>query len=55
MDVLGEVCKRVVVLKQGKIAFDGMKDELFKNDNLVKETSLDYPNTVKILKEIKNK
>lgn len=55
MDVLGEACKRVVVLKQGKIAFDGMKDELFKNDNLVKETSLDYPNTVKILKEIKNK
>ena len=55
MDLLGEVSKRVVVLKQGKICFDGTKDELFKNENLVKETSLDYPNTVKILKEIKTK
>ena len=55
MDLLGEVSKRVVVLKQGKICFDGTKDELFSNSELVRKTSLDYPNTIKILKEIKTK
>ena len=55
MDLLGEVSKRVVVLKQGKICFDGTKDELFGNSELVRKTSLDYPNTIKILKEIKTK
>ena len=45
--------KRVVVLKQGRIVFDGCKDQLFKNENMMKEYSLDYPNTVKMLLEIK--
>ena len=53
MDVVGEVGKRIVVLKQGKVAYDGCKDELFKNDNLMNEYCLDYPNTIKILKAIK--
>ena len=55
MDVVGEVGKRIVVLNKGQVAFDGSKDDLFSNNNLMNEYSLDYPNTVKILKEIKNK
>ena len=55
MDIVASVAKRVVVLKRGMIAYDGDKTSLFKNDELLKECSLDYPNTIKILKEIKKK
>lgn len=55
MDVVGEVSKRVVVLKDGKIAFDGEKNTLFSDQDLMKNFSLDYPATVKMLLEIKNK
>ena len=54
MDVVGKVGKRVVV-NQGEIVFDGDKDSLFKNEEIVTKYSLDYPNTVKLLKEIKKK
>ena len=55
MDIVASVAKRVIVLKSGMIAYDGDKTNLFKNDKLLKECSLDYPNTIKILKEIKKK
>ncbi len=55
MDVVGEIAKRVIVLEHGKIVFDGNKNSLFSNDELLKQSSLDYPNTVKVLKEIKQK
>jgi energy-coupling factor transport system ATP-binding protein len=55
MDIVASVAKRVIVLKSGMIAYDGDKTSLFKNDELLKECSLDYPNTIKILKEIKKK
>ena len=55
MDVVGKVAKRVVVLKEGKIAFDDTKNKLFSNHDLMNLYSLDYPNTVKMLLEIKEK
>ena len=55
MDVVGEVSKRVIVLNKGVIAYDGDKDTLFSNQDLMKNYSLDYPNTVKMLLEIKKK
>lgn len=53
MEVVAEVAKRVIVLKNGKITFDGVKEELFKNEELLKEYSLDYPQVIKILKKLK--
>lgn len=55
MDVVGMAAKRVIVMKQGNIVYDGDKGNLFKDENLMESYSLDYPNTVKILKEIKSK
>ena len=55
MDIVGEISKRVLVLKQGEIVFDGDKNTLFSDEELLKESSLDYPNTIKVLKEIKGK
>ena len=55
MDIVASVAKRVIVLKSGMVAYDGDKTSLFKNSDLIKECNLDYPNTIKILKEIKKK
>ena len=55
MDVVGEVSKRVIVLNKGMIAYDGDKDTLFSNQDLMEKYSLDYPNTVTMLLEIKKK
>ena len=55
MDVVGNAAKRVIVMKQGNIVYDGDKDNLFKDENLMESYSLDYPTTVKILKEIKSR
>lgn len=53
MEVVAEAAKRVIVLKNGMITFDGDKDSLFRNEELLKEYSLDYPNIIKILKKVK--
>ena len=55
MDVVGKVSKRVVVMKDGNIVFDDTKDKLFSDQNVMEKYSLDYPTTVKMLKEIKSK
>lgn len=49
MDLVSKYAKRVVVLKEGKIVFDGKKEELFIHPNF-KDFSLDYPTPLKILK-----
>lgn len=55
MEVVGSVSKRMIVLDEGDIVFDGDKDSLFRNEGIVKVHSLDYPNSVKILKDLKDK
>ncbi len=55
MDLVGKYAKRVVVLENGNIIFDGNKFDLFKNNDIMKNYSLDYPNQVLILKKIKEK
>lgn len=53
MDVVGEVAKRILVLKDGCIICDKDKTSLFKDEKLLLDCSLDYPNTIKILREVK--
>jgi energy-coupling factor transport system ATP-binding protein len=55
MDVVSEVSKRVILLDQGEIIYDGNKLGLFQNEELIKNHSIDYPSTIKMLKTIKNK
>lgn len=55
MDVVSEYIKRVLVLKQGKLMYDGPKEDLFKNEELVEECNLGLPTIVKLLKKLKNK
>lgn len=55
MEVVSKYIKRVVVLNKGEIVFDGKKEDLFSKDNLLEEYNLDYPETILILKEVKNR
>ena len=55
MNIVGHVSKRILVLKQGEIVFDGDKKRLFGNSCLMEHFSLDYPDTVKMLISIKKK
>lgn len=55
MDVVSEYIKRVIVLKKGNIMYDGSKEQLFKNEQLLKDCNLDSPTIVKILKQLKQK
>ena len=55
MDVVSEYIKRVLVLKQGKLIYDGSKEDLFKNKELVEECNLGLPTIVKLLKKLKTK
>ena len=55
MDVVGEYAKRTIVLNKGNIMYDGSKDEMFRNEEVVKSCNLNYPNIVKILAGLKAK
>lgn len=55
MEVVSKYAKRVLVLKQGKLMFDGAKGALFKNEELIKNCHLDYPEMIKIMKTLKEK
>ena len=55
MEVVSHIAKRVIVLAKGNIVFDGSKDSLFKNDKIISQYGLSYPNSIKILKAIKER
>ena len=54
MDIVSKYAKRVVVLNEGKIVFDGRKEELF-NDKDFDSFHLDYPSSMKLALDLKNK
>ena len=51
MDLVSKYAKRVVVLKDGEIVFDGTKEDLFTNRDF-KSYNLDLPTPLKILKHL---
>lgn len=55
MEVASRLAKRAIVLDDSKIVFDGSIDELFRNEKLLDEHSLELPEIVQILKELKDK
>lgn len=55
MEVVSKLAKRAIVLDESRIIFDGSINELFKNEELLKEHSLELPEIVSILKELKHR
>lgn len=49
MDLVYKYFNRVIVLKDGKLSYDGTPDNLFRSD-LLEVNNLDLPNTIKTLK-----
>ena len=54
MDIVSKYAKRVVVLNEGKITYDGEKEKLFIDPNF-NSFHLDYPSSMKLAKDINNK
>lgn len=50
MELVSRYAKRILVLKKGKLMYDGDKLGLFQNEALVSECNLDYPEVIKIMK-----
>lgn len=51
MDIVSKYAKRIIVLKDGRIVFDGCKEDLFIHPDF-DSFSLDYPTPLKILKHL---
>lgn len=51
MDIVSEYAKRVIVLEEGEIVFDGPKEELFEHPNF-DSFHLDLPTPLRILKHL---
>ena len=51
MDLVSEYAKRVIVLKEGILVFDGTKEELFEHPEF-DTFHLDLPTPLKILKHL---
>lgn len=55
MDVVSAVSKRCLVLSDGEIVFDGEKDALFRNKEVIEKYSLGYPSIVELLIKLNEK
>jgi energy-coupling factor transport system ATP-binding protein len=54
MDVISEYCSRIIVMKEGNIAFDGNKHDLFIHPDF-HTFHLDYPKSIQIIRELNSK
>ncbi|MDP3025862.1 MAG: energy-coupling factor transporter ATPase [candidate division Zixibacteria bacterium] len=53
LEVVAEVCKRIIYLKEGKILFDGSKTEFFGQTEKLQEEEIEVPDTLKLLQSLK--
>lgn len=53
MRLVAEYCRRVIVMKRGRIIFDGKPEVLFENEELLRESSLLAPREVQLSKRLK--
>lgn len=54
MDVVSQYAKRIIVLNEGKIVFDGKKEDLFLQSNF-KDFALDKPQSLKMMEYLSKK
>ncbi|MBM4146591.1 MAG: ABC transporter ATP-binding protein [Nitrospira sp.] len=43
LDLIQDVCKRCIIIREGKVAADGTTEEILSNETLLKENSLELP------------
>ena len=54
MRLVAEYTRRVIVMKRGRVVFDGTPEKLFEDDALMKESSLAPPQLVKLSRKLKD-
>ena len=52
LELIAEVCKRIIYLKEGKILFDGSKAEFFSQTGKLQEEEIELPDIVKLLQSL---
>jgi energy-coupling factor transport system ATP-binding protein len=52
LELVVEVCKRIIYLKEGKILFDGSKAEFFSQTGKLQEEEIELPDIVKLLQSL---
>ena len=55
MNIVARYAKRCIVLNNGKIVYDGPKNEMFENRDFLLEHNLDIPDITKLANSLKNK
>ncbi len=55
MNLVARYSKRCIVLDEGKIVYDGSKNEMFENETFLDEHNLSLPDVSKLAKTLKNK
>ena len=55
MEVVSDVARRVIVMDDARIVYDGDKKELFTREDILMEHNLDYTELMKLMIEIKEK
>lgn len=53
LDLISKLCTRVILIKRGKIFFDGSKKELFKNSSILEEAGLEVPRIMRYALKLK--
>lgn len=54
LELVAEICKRIIYLKEGKFFFDGSKAEFFSQTEKLQDEEMEMPDTVKLLRGLKN-
>ena len=49
IDLIAKNVDRIIAIEEGKIVFDGDKNEFFRNGNLVRNLNLEMPETIKFI------
>lgn len=53
LELVAEICKRIVYLKEGEILFDGSKAEFFRGADQALEEEIDFPDTVRLVQGLR--
>ncbi|MCL4372120.1 energy-coupling factor transporter ATPase [Candidatus Marsarchaeota archaeon] len=55
MRIVAEYCRHVMVMRKGRIIFDGTPEKLFMDDSILELSSLEMPQSARISKSMMNK
>lgn len=53
MNLVGRLADRILILRKGRLVFDGYKPDLFRQESLVIESGLEMPSIVKKVRQLK--